>query len=147
MGFEKGRESREDLKVGICGEHGGDPVSISFVHSVGLDYVSCSPFRVPIARLVAAQATLKEKGELAKPSKKPRSRAKAASAGKKKTRAKASASRKKPTASKKSTRRKSSAKKATVTSVNRVDKPSKMKKAARASKTGRKTTRSRSKKK
>ena len=55
---EEGRAAREGLKVGICGEHGGDPASIRFFDEVGLDYVSCSPFRVPIARLAAAQATL-----------------------------------------------------------------------------------------
>ncbi len=55
---ERGRDARADLKVGICGEHGGDPSSIAFFHSVGLDYVSCSPFRVPIARLAAAQSAL-----------------------------------------------------------------------------------------
>jgi len=55
---EKGRSTKPNLKLGICGEHGGDPSSIRFFHKVGLDYVSCSPFRVPIARLVAAQATL-----------------------------------------------------------------------------------------
>ena len=59
MGVEKGREVRNDLKIGICGEHGGDPESISFCNRIGLDYVSCSPFRVPIARLSAAQAELK----------------------------------------------------------------------------------------
>ncbi len=58
MGVEKGRKTRSDLKVGICGEHGGDPASVVFCHKVGLDYVSCSPFRVPIARLAAAQAAL-----------------------------------------------------------------------------------------
>ena len=60
MGFEKGRQANKTLKVGICGEHGGDPASIAFFHQVGLDYVSCSPFRVPIARLAAAQAALNE---------------------------------------------------------------------------------------
>ncbi|MDA8745367.1 pyruvate, phosphate dikinase [Rubripirellula amarantea] len=60
MGVEKGRSTKPKLKVGICGEHGGDPASIDFCDSVGLDYVSCSPFRVPIARLAAAQATLKK---------------------------------------------------------------------------------------
>ena len=59
MGIEKGRSARPDLKVGICGEHGGDPKSVHFCHDVGMDYVSCSPFRVPIARLSAAQAVLK----------------------------------------------------------------------------------------
>ncbi|MBU0690380.1 pyruvate, phosphate dikinase [bacterium] len=58
MGFERGRSSRPDLKVGICGEHGGDPASVHFFDRIGLDYVSCSPFRVPIARLAAAQATV-----------------------------------------------------------------------------------------
>ena len=60
MGVKKGRKTRKDLKVGICGEHGGDPASIAFCNQVGLDYVSCSPFRVPIARLAAAQAALKQ---------------------------------------------------------------------------------------
>jgi len=59
MGTERGRKTRRDLKVGICGEHGGDPRSIEFCHQVGLDYVSCSPYRVPIARLAAAQAALR----------------------------------------------------------------------------------------
>jgi pyruvate,orthophosphate dikinase len=58
MGVTKGRSTRAGLKVGICGEHGGDPSSIDFCHRVGLDYVSCSPFRVPIARLAAAQAAI-----------------------------------------------------------------------------------------
>jgi pyruvate, orthophosphate dikinase len=58
MGVEKGRATRGDLKIGICGEHGGDPDSVKFCHKIGLNYVSCSPFRVPIARLAAAQAAL-----------------------------------------------------------------------------------------
>ena len=58
IGCEKGRATRPDIKVGICGEHGGDPASIAFCETVKLDYVSCSPFRVPIARLAAAQAAL-----------------------------------------------------------------------------------------
>ena len=58
MAAERGRKARPDLKLGICGEHGGDPASIFFCHEVGLDYVSCSPYRVPIARLAAAQAAL-----------------------------------------------------------------------------------------
>src|SRR3546814_3736855 len=57
---ERGRAARPDIKLGICGEHGGDPSSIGFCESVGLDYVSCSPFRVPIARMAAAQATIAE---------------------------------------------------------------------------------------
>ncbi len=60
MGKEKGRAARPDLKVGICGEHGGDPASIDFCHQIGLDYVSCSPYRVPIARLAAAQAVIRQ---------------------------------------------------------------------------------------
>jgi pyruvate,orthophosphate dikinase len=62
MGVEKGRKSRPKLKVGICGEHGGDPASVEFCFKTGLNYVSCSPFRVPIARIAAAHAKLKEKG-------------------------------------------------------------------------------------
>ena len=58
MGITKGRSNKRDLKIGICGEHGGDPKSIYFCHNVGMDYVSCSPFRVPIARLAAAQAAI-----------------------------------------------------------------------------------------
>jgi pyruvate,orthophosphate dikinase len=58
MGTERGRSTRPGLKVGICGEHGGDPSSVQFCHRAGLDYVSCSPYRVPIARLAAAQAAL-----------------------------------------------------------------------------------------
>jgi len=58
IGTKRGRKSRKNLKVGICGEHGGDPASVTFCHNIGLDYVSCSPFRVPIARLAAAQAAL-----------------------------------------------------------------------------------------
>jgi len=61
FGIERGRKTRKDLKVGICGEHGGEPKSVEFCHKVGMNYVSCSPFRVPIARLSAAQAVLKEK--------------------------------------------------------------------------------------
>ena len=61
LGTRKGRSTRPDLKVGICGEHGGEPRSVAFCHEIGLDYVSCSPFRVPIARLAAAQAALDER--------------------------------------------------------------------------------------
>jgi pyruvate,orthophosphate dikinase len=61
MGVQKGRNTRSDLKVGICGEHGGDPSSVHFFHKVGLDYVSASPYRVPVARLAAAQAALSVK--------------------------------------------------------------------------------------
>ena len=61
MGVELGRKSKKDLKIGICGEHGGDPASVEFFNEIGLDYVSCSPYRVPIARLAAAHAVIKQK--------------------------------------------------------------------------------------
>ncbi|MGH9887357.1 MAG: putative PEP-binding protein, partial [bacterium] len=63
MAIKAGRATRKDLKVGICGEHGGEPRSIAFCHQAGLDYVSCSPYRVPIARLAAAQAAVQRRGE------------------------------------------------------------------------------------
>ena len=62
IAVERGRRTRPDVKLGICGEHGGDPRSVEFCHRLGLDYVSCSPFRVPLARLAAAQAVLQEGG-------------------------------------------------------------------------------------
>jgi pyruvate,orthophosphate dikinase len=62
MAVESGRKTNPDLEMGICGEHGGDPASIDFCHRVGLNYVSCSPYRVPVARLAAAQAALREGG-------------------------------------------------------------------------------------
>jgi pyruvate, orthophosphate dikinase len=62
IAVERGRSVKEDLKLGICGEHGGEPASVAFCHQLGLDYVSCSPYRVPLARLAAAQAALKESG-------------------------------------------------------------------------------------
>ena len=65
IAVERGRAARKDIKLGICGEHGGDPDSIRFCHDSGLDYVSCSPFRVPIARLAAAQAVLARMGRIA----------------------------------------------------------------------------------
>jgi pyruvate,orthophosphate dikinase len=70
IAVEKGRKARPDIKLGICGEHGGDPSSIDFCHRVGLDYVSCSPYRVPIARLAAAQAAIKHGGSAKKTTKK-----------------------------------------------------------------------------
>jgi pyruvate,orthophosphate dikinase len=60
MGIGKGRSVKDSLKIGICGEHGGDPSSVEFCHREALDYVSCSPYRVPIARVAAAQAALRE---------------------------------------------------------------------------------------
>jgi pyruvate,orthophosphate dikinase len=67
FGVERGRKARPGLKVGICGEHGGEPSSVMFCHRVGMDYVSCSPYRIPIARLAAAQAVINEKKSLPKP--------------------------------------------------------------------------------
>ncbi len=69
MAVERGRKSRKGLKVGICGEHGGDAKSIDFCHRAGLDYVSCSPYRVPVARIAAAHAAMAARGGPAKPSK------------------------------------------------------------------------------
>jgi len=66
IGVQKGRSTKSNLKIGICGEHGGDPASIEFCQNVGMNYVSCSPFRVPIARLAAAQAALKARGSAKK---------------------------------------------------------------------------------
>jgi len=63
IGIEGGRATRPNIKIGICGEHGGEPSSVKFCHKLGLSYVSCSPFRVPIARLAAAQAALEEASE------------------------------------------------------------------------------------
>jgi pyruvate, orthophosphate dikinase len=62
IAVERGRSTREDIKLGICGEHGGEPESVAFCHRLGLAYVSCSPYRVPLARLAAAQAALAERG-------------------------------------------------------------------------------------
>ena len=62
IGTERGRATRPDLKVGVCGEHGGDPDSVHFFHRVGLDYVSCSPFRIPVARLEAGRVVLSDAG-------------------------------------------------------------------------------------
>ncbi len=102
IAVQKGRSTRPDIKLGICGEHGGDPMSVEFCHMVGLDYVSCSPYRVPVARLAAAQAALKY----------PRAKAKKAAkrtAARKKGRKKASAGK---AAAKRATKRKVARKKA-----------------------------------
>jgi pyruvate,orthophosphate dikinase len=61
IAIERGRKANPKLKLGICGEHGGDPESVKLCHRLGLDYVSCSPFRIPIARLAAAQAAIEER--------------------------------------------------------------------------------------
>jgi pyruvate, orthophosphate dikinase len=92
MGVERGRKTRKDLKVGICGEHGGEPSSVMFCHSVGMNYVSCSPYRIPIARLAAAQAVVNEKKSAPKPVAKTKAKAKVAA--KQKTKIKAKKSRK-----------------------------------------------------
>ena len=87
MGVERGRSTRRDLTVGICGEHGGDPKSVRFCDEAGLDYVSCSPFRVPVARLAAAQAAILARPGRAKPARARRPRAKAKAGGAKTARA------------------------------------------------------------
>jgi len=69
LAVERGRRARPDLEIGICGEHGGDPRSIEFCHELGLNYVSCSPFRVPVARLAAAQAAIRSKASPEAPQK------------------------------------------------------------------------------
>ena len=66
IGIDRGRKTRKNLEVGICGEHGGEPRSVEFCHFVNMDYVSCSPYRVPIAKLAAAQAVIKEKKQKTK---------------------------------------------------------------------------------
>jgi len=111
IAVEKGRAARRGLKVGICGEHGGDPSSVEFCHMVGLDYVSCSPYRVPVARLAAAQAAIThgKKGELlaAAPAKKKAAKKKAGKRAAKKAPARKKTARKaakKKTAKKKSRR-------------------------------------------
>jgi pyruvate,orthophosphate dikinase len=70
IAVEKGNKTRPGIKLGICGEHGGDPNSVKFCHKLGLTYVSCSPFRVPVARLAAAQAALEEEAAKLAPKKK-----------------------------------------------------------------------------
>ena len=60
LGIQLGRSTRKDMKIGICGEHGGESASVKFGHKIGMNYVSCSPYRVPIARLAAAQAALSD---------------------------------------------------------------------------------------
>ncbi len=135
MGFDKGRSTNPELKVGICGEHGGDPESIEFCHEVGLDYVSCSPFRVPIARLVAAQAVLSRKETLAKPSGPYRRKPVVKAKPKTKSKAKPKAKKKVDVAPKTKAK---AAPKTKVTSVERADKKATVKKAA-AKKEGPKT--------
>ena len=108
MGVEGGRSVKKDLKIGICGEHGGDPDSVVFCHDVGLNYVSCSPFRLPIARLAAAQAELRSKGSYRKGGKK---KSKPAAGKKKAAKKKSKKVAKKKAAKKKAAKKKSSRKK------------------------------------
>jgi len=135
VGIDRGRSVRPKLKVGICGEHGGDADSVKFCHRVGMDYVSCSPFRVPIARLAAAQAAVEDRMALKVPAKK--------SAAKKPVAKKAPAAKKpaakKVSAAKKPVAKKPAAKKAPVAKKS-VAKKAPAKKAATkaASKKGRK---------
>jgi pyruvate,orthophosphate dikinase len=89
IAIKRGRATQPKLKVGICGEHGGEPRSVAFCHTVGMNYVSCSPFRVPIARLAAAQAAIEEKRQA------PAARKPAKKAAKKKAPARKAGARKK----------------------------------------------------
>ncbi|MBN1919237.1 MAG: pyruvate, phosphate dikinase [Verrucomicrobia bacterium] len=114
LGIQRGRATQPKLKVGICGEHGGEPRSVAFCHTVGMNYVSCSPFRVPIARLAAAQAAIEEKRQAAAPARKAAAKKKAAP--RKKVSKKASAKKaaaKKPVAKKKAVARRAAKKKVT----------------------------------
>ena len=85
MGVERGRATRSDLKVGICGEHGGDPESVKFCYRVGMDYVSCSPYRVPVALLAAAHAALEDKAASKEPGSKSAGKRTRRKTGRKKT--------------------------------------------------------------
>ena len=116
LGAERGRRARPDIKLGICGEHGGDPDSIRFCQEVGLDYVSCSPFRVPIARLAAAQAALAS-GDV-RPARKPKKR-------------KPAKAKKKPAARKRAAKKKSPAKKSPARTRPAKKRPAKKKAPAR----------------
>ncbi|GJM23881.1 MAG: pyruvate, phosphate dikinase [Phycisphaerae bacterium] len=133
-GIEKGRSTKPKLKIGICGEHGGDPESVYFCHRVGMDYVSCSPYRVPVARLAAAQVVIEEESTSKKPRKKLPAKAKATTS-KKSTKQKATkkkkAAPKKKTAKKKTTKKKSAKKK--VTKKKATKKKAAKKKSAKKS--------------
>ncbi len=124
MAIEKGRSTRKNLKVGICGEHGGESRSVKFCHAVGMNYVSCSPYRVPIARLAAAQAVIEDKA--AKAAAKPA--AKKASASK----AKPKAEKKAPVAARKAAAKKAPAKKAPAKKAPAAKKPVVKKAASKA---------------
>ena len=154
-----GRGEREGLKIGICGEHGGDPASVGFCHDTGLDYVSCSPYRLPIARLAAAQATVREAQAAAAAAAEARPERKKRKATRKKTKAKAKSGRgatarkgaratatkgaggKKRTAkkaAKKKAAKKKAAKKKPVAKAGKKKQKKKVKKASAASRSGRK---------
>ncbi|MEZ6083297.1 MAG: pyruvate, phosphate dikinase [Phycisphaerae bacterium] len=136
-GIEKGRSTKPKLKIGICGEHGGDPESVYFCHRAGMDYVSCSPYRVPVARLAAAQVVIAEESGSRKPRKASTAKPKAAS--KKKTAKKATAKKKtakkktakKKVAPKKVAKKKATKKKAAKKSVKKAPKKAAKKKKAR----------------
>jgi len=118
MAIEKGRGTRKDLKVGICGEHGGESRSVKFCHAVGMNYVSCSPYRVPIARLAAAQAVIEEKAAASKAKAKPAAKKTAARKATVKAEKKAPAANapaKKPVAKKAAARKPTVAKKPVAT--------------------------------
>jgi pyruvate,orthophosphate dikinase len=134
IAVERGRKTRPGLKVGICGEHGGDPASIDFCHRTGLDYVSCSPYRVPVARLAAAQATIRAAAPTAptkanaKPKAKPKPKSKAEKVARKKPTAKKKGARKQ-VAKKKGAKKKATRKKVTKKAPKR--KPTARKKVAK----------------
>ncbi len=135
MGVDKGRATKEELKIGICGEHGGDPASVKFCHRAGLDYVSCSPFRVPIARLAAAQAVIEEGGGTT---------TRAKSAPKKKT-SKTKKTTKKPAG--KTTKKKTTKKTAKKAAKKKSTKKTAAKKKSAGKKTTKKATKKTSRKK
>ena len=128
IGVEKGRKTKKQLKIGVCGEHGGEPSSIDFFHRTGLNYVSCSPFRVPIARLAAAQAALRNPTEVA-----PKKTRAAKKAAPKKTRAAKKAAPKIPRAAKKAAPKIPRAAKKAAPKIARAAKKATPKKAARKS--------------
>ncbi len=145
MGVEKGRAARKGLKCGICGEHGGEPRSIRFCHTVGLDYVSCSPYRVPIARLAAAQAAVSTKmaSKPAKKKKVSKAPAKKKAASKKKVKKTA----KKKSAPKKKAVKKKAAKKTTTKTTKKKATKKKAAKKATKKKAAKKTTKKKAAKK
>ncbi len=122
IAIQRGRETRKNLKVGICGEHGGEPNSVAFCHRVGMDYVSCSPFRVPIARLAAAQAAISGEAKAAPAKAKPKTAAKPKKIAPVKKAVKAKAKPKKPAPAKKAPRAAAGPKKPAVKTAKAVKK-------------------------